>query len=251
LGFIAELWKPPEAWAGLDRVVERAERSETRPDNYRLRDATSQRLLQEVVNAARAIMYTVDKIEGLVAEVQEWVDESIEPLGEDEERPQYVRGVGDPRLVAAGWEFANLLTWLRSLQERIERDARKPKGEKVGLVPMLNPHHPITPKVVSLVEDLYSGALGDRLLANLVLHHEVVPRYTGAELTDDNRVIVRIPDRPEGPVDFSFELRYSEERDLISLARAVAEDVRRFVDGLLDEFEEANRMRQRGEIPSH
>ncbi len=251
LGFIAELWRPIEAWPGIGNIAERARARGRSPDGFDLRKATSRALLVETVNAAQAVMYTVDKIETLVSEVQAWVEEAVPPIGPDEEAPLYGRDVGHPNLTCASWEFANLLAWLRTLEERIERPAYRAEG-RAGLLPMLNPLHPITPNVRSLVEALRSGALGDRRLTNLVLHNEVVPSpHQGARLTNDSRVVVRIPDRLEERVDLALELSYGEDRELLALAQRVADDVGQFVDGLLGEFEVANEMRNRGEIPPH
>jgi hypothetical protein len=251
LGFIAELWRRPDAWVGLDRAVQRAREKGRKVDGYTIFAATTEQLLREVVHTAQAILYTAEKVQTAVGHVQRWAERELPSLKPDEPWPEYGWGIGHPQVVAAGIEFVNLLSWLRGLEERLSRRALSGDGQ-VGLLPMLNPHHPITERVHKLAAELRKEAFGDRRLANLVLHHEAVPQgQSGAEWTRDRRVVIRLPDPLDEPVDFPFELTYAEQRDLLTISENIVGAVTRFVDTLLDHFEEANRMRKRGEIPPH
>ena len=98
LGFIAELWRPVEAWPGIENVIQRAKARGRTLDDWNLRNATSERLLEEVVNAARAVLYAAQKIEAAVAEVQEWAERDVARPDPDEPKPIYGTRVAHPLL---------------------------------------------------------------------------------------------------------------------------------------------------------
>jgi hypothetical protein len=63
----------------------------------------------------------------------------------------------------------------------------------------------------------------------------------GAQLTEEHGVRLRVPDRPERPVETRWHLTYGEERDVLTLARESARDVESLVEDLIEAFEQEKR----------
>lgn len=63
----------------------------------------------------------------------------------------------------------------------------------------------------------------------------------GAELTRDQEVSLRVPDRPSDHVSTQWHLTYEEERDALTVAREAARAVESLVDGLIEAFEKERR----------
>ena len=139
----------------------------------------------------------------------------------------------------ASFEFVNFLSWLRTIDERLDRSWRQRSSKRVGLVPSLA-DGPLRERVKELVGAFRSKAL-ERQLANFVLHTGAVPEpWGGASLDPDHRISLRIPDRPEDRVDTRWHLSYEEERDALNVAREAALAVELLVDELLDALERAS-----------
>jgi hypothetical protein len=203
-------------------------------------------LLLDVIHAAGALEYTVEKIETMLDAIEqkqaEEADErrlAFAELGDDPEAAEARYGIASPRLVEVQYEFINLLMWLRNLGERLERPGKKGDRESLGLVPALSPEHPIKARVDELCLQMRAGALGDRFLANYAAHASAVPQPWDAAEVVDGRLVVRIPDRPSrwvaGPEEFTFDTG----RDLRTCAREAHAAVVAFMDDLIRVFEEA------------
>jgi hypothetical protein len=237
LGFYAEHWRPPEEDPHYPALAERYG-ANAASEVGMLREHS----LREVVYAACGFAYTLDKLEALLDEVQVWVEEEVERPAPDEPEPEYGRGVGHPKLMYASFEFMNLLSWLRTIDERLDRGYANP-GDKsrAGLLPSLSQERPLRARVEELVATFREQAL-ERRLANYVLHAEALPApLSGAKLTPDHKVKISIPDRPGERIGSRHDLTYEEGRDALSVAREADQAVEALVNGLIEGFVEEGR----------
>jgi hypothetical protein len=72
-------------------------------------------LPDELMTAAVGLLYTLGRIETILAELQVYVDKHVKPLPEDEPWPEFGYGVAHPLVVEASFEFGNFLGWLRTI----------------------------------------------------------------------------------------------------------------------------------------
>jgi hypothetical protein len=232
LGFYAEHWRSPADDPDLPALA--AKYGESAVQEVSLLRV---RLLEEVVTAAGGLLHTLMKLEALLAEMQDYVEQHVAGWPVDEPRPEFGYGISHPLLVEASFEFANFLGWLRSIDERLDRRHLSGSGDlRAGLLPALA-ERPLRRRVETLIRE-FRTETRERNLANYVLHAATVPPpLEGARLTDDREVRLRIPDPPSGPIPTRWHLTYREERDALSRAREVASATESLVDGLLEAFE--------------
>src|SRR5947209_13403264 len=116
LGFGDEFWKPLKdhpAYPGLANRLHKLGRDPSMAKYYLTRP-----LLLDVIHAAGAVEYTVMRIESLLDEAQMWVDQNCLPLPNAEEWPTHGFGCSCEAVDAAGFEFGNLLGWVRAVGDR-------------------------------------------------------------------------------------------------------------------------------------
>jgi hypothetical protein len=202
-------------------------------------------LLNNVIHAAGAIEYTVEKIEqGLDAD-QAWIDEHGKNWDPPEGVPASVAG---PHRDEVQFEFSNLLFWMKALQERL-KTRLKDDGDvwqEVGLLPALAPDGPASVRVKELYGSL-NQIFAEREFANFATHAAAIPYPFSPSDYVDGQVTFRIPDRPDRRVYLWDEFTFDDRRDLRTFAQGVLRDVERFMDSLLGAFEQANQdiLRQR------
>ena len=81
--------------------------------------------MSDVIHAAGAIEYTVERIEVCLDGAQAWVDEYVAPVESAQPEPELGMGIGHPEIEHARIEMANLLGWLQALLDRLERQPRR------------------------------------------------------------------------------------------------------------------------------
>jgi hypothetical protein len=138
------------------------------------------------------------------------------------------------------WEYPNLLTWLRGVEERIDR--RVPGSHvRVGLLPALGDEE-LREDVAALLEAFKDRVGDERRLANYGLHVAKVPdpNTPSGLLQEDGTILVPIPDPPEEPVYVFDQFTYGEERDMRSFTIEALAATEELMDGLLAAFERAN-----------
>lgn len=131
LGFYAEHWRSPEDDPDYPVLVEKYGESAWSEVAW-LRT----HLVQEVVTAAGGLLYTVSKIEGILAELQAYVEKEVPRWAPDEPWPEFGYGISHPLVVEASFEFMSLMSWLRGVDERLDRRHLRSRA-KVGLLPAL------------------------------------------------------------------------------------------------------------------
>jgi hypothetical protein len=235
LGFGTEFWRPMHEHPNFKALVALSQQLGG-DEKTALYYATSG-LIREVLHAAGAIEYAVGRIELLISEAQRESDDMLAELGGLGPKPEFGRYVGSSQLPQIAWEWGNLLAWTRGLEDRIRRDDRD--GD-LGLLPSMNPDHPATAKVRDLWRSFKStNVLEDvRNQAALNLHAASI-FHVGqpADLEDDGRVLVKVPDPVLRRVGTREELTFKQGRDILVTSKAILDAVERFVDDLLDIFE--------------
>jgi hypothetical protein len=153
----------------------------------------------------------------------------------------YRHGLADLSSIDAAYAFSDLLAWVRTVNERLDRKSwDKGVRRRQGLLPSIRPKR-LHARVEKLVTGLRASSFGDCLtLANFTLHTALTrePR-SGVEVDQTGRVILPIPDTPTSSVAHWYLLTWDDDRDGFEFADAVWEDLRRFMDELLAAFERA------------
>jgi hypothetical protein len=244
LDFGSELWAPLRDHPAYDWVV-----AQSRTDSVERNDADigyflTRNLLANVVHAAGGIEYTVEKIKTAIRSAQASLDENPFPPGPV---PELGRGFSDVPVDHANYEFLNLLAWTKSLEERLDRRVPGSKTMRLGLLPALAPNTMLRPRVLEAVAKLRKEALdiATRYLANFAGHASAIPYPgTAAKVSEDDRIVIPIPDPPSNWVELFDQLKYTDGRDLESFAEELLAAVERFMDSLLGAFEDAAQVRR-------
>jgi len=96
-------------------------------------------LIVEVIYAAGGVERELAQMQAALEEAQAWTDRAPSSFPEHREKPLHGSYSAAPTLVDASYAFVNLLTWARTLRERVERPWRPRSPRKVGLLPALHP----------------------------------------------------------------------------------------------------------------
>jgi hypothetical protein len=129
LGWGTEYWRRPTEFPEYVALVEASQRLGY-PINPILE--LTDNLLRDVVSAAAAIEFTVERIEAATATAQSQIDSM--GTASPELEPEYGVHAAVEAISPAYLDFNNLLSWIRALEERIRR--REPISRRqVGLLP--------------------------------------------------------------------------------------------------------------------
>jgi hypothetical protein len=221
VAFYAELWREPRKDPSFLTLSEKYDEEQAELEVGMMRS----HLPDELMTAAVGLLYTLGRIETILAELQVYVDKHVKPLPEDEPWPEFGYGVAHPLVVEASFEFGNFLGWLRTIDERLDRSYLPGSKKSAGLLPELA-DRPLRARVQALVEE-FRGTT-ERTLANYQLHAgAVVQPLAGAQLNREHIVSLRIPDRPTERVATRLHLSYKEEREALTMAREAAQQSNR------------------------
>jgi hypothetical protein len=233
LGAPGELWRVVPNNPGNEWVVEQ---SKAMGRDVDIAYWTSRSLLDDVLQAAGAIEYTVQRIDVVAASVQAYADKHDVKSRLDE----VPMGLITAEVAEAYIEYANLLNWLRTLGDRMRSTDPYSKA-KLGLIPALNPEMPLR-RDVEMVFDRFERhplIVDEPLLTNFGLHLHALPGGGSpkATITPEGRARLLIPDKPRARVYLFDQFTYTDERELVQFAHDVVKRVEIFVDELLTAFE--------------
>jgi len=140
---------------------------------------------------------------------------------------------------ALGWEYPNLLAWLRTVEERVDRRGRA-GGSRLGLLPQIAEPQ-LRTAVAGLLAEYRKRVGGERELANYALHAARIPQGTPMGLlNEDGTLTMAIPD-PATKAIYTFDqFTYERGRDLRTFTSEALNATEVLVDGLLDAFQAAN-----------
>jgi hypothetical protein len=237
LGFYGELWRDPldhPAREPLEHLAARAGADDVSPRYFLIRT-----LLRDVLHAAGGVEYHAERVLAALDQSQREQDD----LAEKDPTYGWQPGIEEfhvPIKESLAWDYPDLLTWLRTVEERICR--RVPRSDaRIGLLPAIG-----EPELRAEVERLlraFKDRDGDeRQLANYGLHAAKLPGPStpSALLQEDGTILVPVPDPPEEPV-YVFDLfTYEKGRDLRTFAIEALAATEQLIDGLLDEFARAH-----------
>jgi hypothetical protein len=205
-------------------------------------------LLGEVLAAAGGVEQSIMSLRSSIAEAQAYADQHVKkPI------PGVPHGIGHPSIPKAWYDFANLLSWARVLEERLDRrPAQRRLRPGAPLLPnqgLVNAVKPVRLKnrVDRLLSDLRAGPVGEaRLLANFTLHSALVrDPNSGAWLGPGGKVIMPIPDKSAAPIAHRKTLTWNDGRDALAFAEELWASVDDFMEHLIEAFERATPRRFR------
>ena len=236
IAFYSELWRDPREEPSFRAMAEKYGEEKAEAEVSFLQT----HLPREVVTAAVGLLYTLGRIETILADLQAYVDEHVPRLSEGEPWPEHGYTVAHELVVEASFEFANFLSWLRTFEERLDRPYLPRSSKREGLLPALA-DRPLQARVKDLVGEFRRTTL-ERTLANYQLHAAAVTQpLEGARVSRDHRVSLPIPDRATKRIASRWHLSYDDDREALPVAREGSRAVEALVDGLIDAFEDESR----------
>jgi hypothetical protein len=225
-------------------------------------------LLHDLLHAAGGVELHAVRVLAALDRSQERYDALVA------ERPEFAYQPGAEQHHAIGeslaWDYSNLLTWLRAVEERVERastDASpalplspmdralvwlgrkrpglqcrpRPVRSRIGLIPAIAEE--ALKSEVTAAFGVFKHRVGDeRRLANYGLHAAKVPdpNTPYGKVMPDGTLVVPIPDPPEEPVHVFDQFSYAQGRDLRTFAEVALEATDEFTNAVLDAFDRAN-----------
>jgi hypothetical protein len=224
-------------------------------------------LLQDVVDAAGAVEYSLQKLIAAADEAQTWVDTYLPARPAGEPAPTNGAWASTTEVRLAYLELANLLTWIRAVDERMDRSAPgAPWRALIRALPVLRRLIRPRPRV-GLLNCLAPGLLRDeviaalktyrrrtsdaRLLANYALHAAFIPGggTPSGLIADDGRLLLRVPDRRRRSAEIFDEFTFESGREARTYAAELLAAVEEFVEALVAAFGRARPTRFGGPVP--
>lgn len=235
LGFGIEYWDlNPEHYEGWEKLRDRrTELGHSFTDHDLAHDLASH-LLDELIVAAGGVERAINKLleaRGLLnAYVRDQGFTACDRVPLD---------LSHDGSVEAWYAFSDVLSWSRTVQERLERDARDKKkfhGHKQGLIPALKPEQ-LKKRCEGLSNELRKGPVGEaRPLANFILHNALVQNpFSGVQVKHTGTVALPIPDCRVA--SHRYLLKWDQNRDGFVFAEDLWQAIQKFIDEILDAFE--------------
>jgi hypothetical protein len=239
LGAGYETWiLDPERYEGSDALRATFQALNRRFTKRSLAYELVENLLDDVLAAAGGVEQSIVALRGAAADAQTWADENVTMSAQGAPH-----SIGHLSIIEAWYHFANLLSWARVLEERLDR---KPVPRRLRLGAPLLPNQGIVNAVrpvrlknrlAKLLSNLRAGPVGEaRLLANFTLHSALVRNpNSGVPLDSDGKVTMPIPDKSTTPIAHRKTLTWNDNRD----ALIFSEDLWTAVDDFMEHFIEA------------
>lgn len=206
-------------------------------------------LLPEVMYAAGGVEREFGLFQAAMANVTLSTQESATrpPYSSPDVKWPLGKNVSPKSMRDVSYGFTNMLTWVRSVEERTDRPYKA--GERAGLLPALA-RGPLYDAVNTALEDLRTVLRDSRFFANHALHSGAVPGggTPRAEILPDGQIIARLPDPLPGPVLTWEEFKFTGNRDMLTYTTEVMSSVETFVEEVLEAFE-VNRPARVGPLP--
>jgi hypothetical protein len=235
----AELWADVRGHPDYPAWQQLARRRGLAPDDESLGYHVTRGLILEVIHATGGVERELAHVQTALEEAQAWTDQAA--LNFPRERGKRLLGsyAAAPTLVDASYAFVNLLTWSRTLRERVERPWRPRSPKRVGLLPALAPG-PLQNRVADALSVLDDALIESRYLTNYALHAGSLPSAStpAAEVLENGRILFRIPDPVTRPITTWEEFSFNDQRDALTYAHSLMQSVGTFVDEVLAPFED-------------
>jgi hypothetical protein len=238
LGWGAEYWDlKAENYEGASAMGNRLRALGRRPTKRDVALRLANFLLSDVLVAAGGVEGAVGRLRQTATELRRVADRW--GVRGTVDLPHH--GLSDFASIDAAYSFADFLSWVRALDERLDRRAFEGGvRRRQGLLPALRPKR-LGQRVQHLVDEFRAGPGGDcRDLANFTLHASLVRNpLSGAEVDQAGEIRLPIPDTPTHPVYHWDQLTWTDGRDGFAFAEQVWQAVLKLMDDLLEAFEKA------------
>lgn len=251
LGFGSEQWNSaPRLYEGFEQLQARLRALGRKTRKSDVAYQLTSHLLTDVLVAAGGVEQSILRLDAAVAELEAYV--AANHLQATSNIPL---GLGHPAAVTAWYAFSDLLSWSRTVIERMERPAGdRRKFPKQGLLPALRSKR-LRRRCETAFIALRDGPVGrSRNLANFVLHTALVRHpHTGARLELSGSISLPVPDLPAEQVSHWYLLTWQGDQDGLVLARDMWQAVQTFVGGLIHAFESSipKRLRRKSQVVSY
>jgi hypothetical protein len=234
-----ELWRAVPKHPANDWVRRTAAAEGRTVEDDEIAYYTSRTLRLDVIHAAGAIEHTVERIAAAHERVQAYATEHGARARDNVPSHMRTREVD-----AAYIEYANLLTWLRTLSDRMR--SKDPRGgATLGLIPALREGEQFRREVETIFDRFQRHPLvkDEVNLTNFGLHLHALPGggLPVAHVTSEGTIRLPIPDKPKDRVYLFDQFTYDDGRDMLGYARDLLDVVTAFVDELLTAFEHSTR----------
>jgi hypothetical protein len=189
-------------------------------------------LLRDTIHACGGVLRSAETATAQIAIAQAYVDEHDLTGRADLAAPT---GLGHPAVAEAYYDYANLVSWIRTVADRLRDPGRKPP---IGLLESLDPAHPLAARVEAAAQSFVAFAHPERGLSNVSLHRLPLPGSGSgaAHLTPEGRVLLPIPDPPAEQVFIFDQFTWALDRDLATFCDAATRQVTELGDGILAAF---------------
>lgn len=236
LGFGSEYWDPdPSHYEGCEQLRERHAELGRPIDDSELASYLTGSLLEDVLVAAGGVEDAVARMDTAVAELETYVLEH--EMRVDRGVPL---GLSHPAAVQLWYAFTDVVSWSRTLVERLDRRSENGKLGRQGLIPALA-DQALKDTCQGLLDDLKSGPVGgSRALANFMLHTALVAHpFSGVKVDTQGRVSLPVPDASGDSVRHWYALTWRKKRDGLLVAAEIWQSIQVFVENLISAFEAA------------
>ncbi|MEU4536202.1 hypothetical protein AB0G15_15190 [Streptosporangium sp. NPDC023825] len=235
LDFGVELWKQGlfryETKDGIVAVLDRLGRPH---DPERIMFEVTRSLLDDVVDAAGGVERAYNRLyQAMEASREYWDRWKLRELAVPEP------GIIDPRLEDAWYALEELLIWARSMDDRLcRRSVIEGYKADQGLVPALE-DGPRREAVLKARMRLHGAGVQEaRFLADLGLHMQSSRAGTKSGVLRKGQIFLPFPDPVTDKIKHRWQLTYDKKRDGVRFADNLMRGVERFMDEMLDAFEE-------------
>ena len=220
LGFGTEYWDPdPTQYEGYEQLRERMAalgRTSTKCD---LVDYLASHLLDDVIVAAGGVERAITKLREALTGLKDYVrDHGIKT--KDGMPPV---GLIHEAATEALYAFSEVLSWSRTVVERLERPPPSPinkkKFPKQGLIPALRPKR-LRKRCENLFRELQSGPVAaehDPPESSLFTAHYIPDPFSGVQVDSAGAIALPIPDAPIRRVTHWYLLTWNHGRGRLHL----------------------------------
>jgi hypothetical protein len=138
------------------------------------------------------------------------------------------------------WDYPNLLTWLRAVEDRLDRPSIPGSAVRLGLIPASGDDE-LSADLKRASAAFKDRVGGERHLANFGLHAAKVtgPSTSMARIEADETLVVSIPDPPNERVHIFDQFTSELDRDLRTFAVEALDATEELVAAVIGAFERA------------
>jgi hypothetical protein len=234
LGFGSEYWDLHatnyESYAALKARLIALNR---RPTDRYIATELSQFLLDDALVAAGGVERAYDTFTASVAQINAYIAQNGITYS-----PNHRTNVAAPATQDAWYGFADLISWSRAFEERLDRPPRSGRLRRQGLVPSLRPKR-LRNRADAALMTLRTGPVGEtRNLTNFSLHAALLRNpMSGVRVTQDSTAKMPLPDPVTGPVHHWYVLTWHQDRDAVAFAQHLWQSVAQCMEDIIAAFE--------------